>query len=328
MLKHCGNKVLHLCAGDEAYGVGTVIKLYGTHMPESYFACMQEGPLYEWLMKNNNKVVLISGLAKFKAKGSFWTLTRLPGLLLEARTTALNLLAFCKQNSIAIIHTHWLPQQLVAGYLRKHGYAVVWHIHNNTSRTRLWGAGRTLNHLMARWGADAIIAISHYIAGNWRSAGIPTHVVYSAPESSKKDKTLRDCENASALRCVLFARLVHSKGIHIAVKSVLEALEKGSNIRLDILGGPLDNNPYVDWIIKDILRHTDSSKIQFLGYCPNVIDRLQDYDIGLQCRIDPEPFGLSTCEALLAGLPVLGSATGATTELIQNGINGFLYNAL
>ena len=230
MLKNFGNNVLHLCAGDEAYGVGTVIKLYGKHMPESYFVCMQEGPLYEWLKNNNNKVLLIPGLAKFAARGSLSTLARLPGALLEARATALDVLEFCKQNSIAIIHTHWLPQQLIAGYLRRYGYATVWHIHNNTSLTRLWGSGLRLNHLMARWGADAIIAISHYIAGNWRSAGIPVHVVYTAPESSNKDKALRDCENSSALRCVLFARLVESKGIHIAVKSVLEALDKGSNI--------------------------------------------------------------------------------------------------
>ena len=30
----------------------------------------------------------------------------------------------------------------------------------------------------------------------------------------------------------------------------------------------------------------------------------------------------------MAGLPVVGSATGATMELVQPGINGFLYNAL
>ena len=40
-----------------------------------------------------------------------------------------------------------------------------------------------------------------------------------------------------------------------------------------------------------------------------------------------EGFGIACLEALSFGLPVLGSATGAAHEFIQDGINGFLIPA-
>ncbi len=38
-----------------------------------------------------------------------------------------------------------------------------------------------------------------------------------------------------------------------------------------------------------------------------------------------EAFGRATVEAMRASNPVIGSATGGTTELIQDGVTGFLY---
>ena len=39
-----------------------------------------------------------------------------------------------------------------------------------------------------------------------------------------------------------------------------------------------------------------------------------------------EAFGRVTIEAMIAGKPVIGARSGATAELIQNGVNGLLYS--
>ncbi len=51
----------------------------------------------------------------------------------------------------------------------------------------------------------------------------------------------------------------------------------------------------------------------------------QNYDLGLQCRIEPEPCGVWICEALVDGLPLLASATGGTPELMRDNITGLLF---
>ena len=47
-------------------------------------------------------------------------------------------------------------------------------------------------------------------------------------------------------------------------------------------------------------------------------------DVELVCS-RAEAFGRVTVEAMLGGIPVIGSNTGGTPELIQDGKNGYLY---
>ena len=53
--------------------------------------------------------------------------------------------------------------------------------------------------------------------------------------------------------------------------------------------------------------------------------RLSEYDI-LCTASKKEGFGLLTIEAKLAGLLVVGSASGVARELIENGMTGLLYS--
>jgi len=41
-----------------------------------------------------------------------------------------------------------------------------------------------------------------------------------------------------------------------------------------------------------------------------------------------EPFGMVTIEALASGTPVIGSGSGATPEIIKDGVNGFIVDGV
>ena len=64
--------------------------------------------------------------------------------------------------------------------------------------------------------------------------------------------------------------------------------------------------------------------IKFLGYCSDLRERIQSYDVGIVCSRS-EGFGRVTAEYMTAKLCVIASNTGANTELIQNNVNGLLY---
>ncbi|MGH8652442.1 MAG: hypothetical protein ACREYE_09815 [Gammaproteobacteria bacterium] len=165
--------VVMLCQGTEVYGVGTVLKLYARGMPGTRFVCMTEGPMLDWLRGGGYRVDVVEGLVGFHAGGSLGTILRVPFAMRRARRDAGLVHALLKaEGGKPVIHTHWLPQQFIGGFMQGYGYRVVWHIHNNLNPKRLCGMGIKLNHCLARWGADLIIAVSNFISGNWRGGAV------------------------------------------------------------------------------------------------------------------------------------------------------------
>ena len=64
--------------------------------------------------------------------------------------------------------------------------------------------------------------------------------------------------------------------------------------------------------------------VKFVGYTENPLPVMQNSDVVLMCS-RYEAFGRVTVEAMKVGKPVIGARSGGTMELIQDGINGFLY---
>jgi glycosyltransferase involved in cell wall biosynthesis len=127
------------------------------------------------------------------------------------------------------------------------------------------------------------------------------------------------------VRCLVAGRLEHSKGHHLAVAAVANARRSGLEVHLDIYGGPLEENLYADELRRQIHEAGCEQAIQLKGFDPNLREKHQEYHLGLQCRIDPEPCSLWVCETLVDGLPLIASATGGTPELVADGETGLLF---
>lgn len=64
--------------------------------------------------------------------------------------------------------------------------------------------------------------------------------------------------------------------------------------------------------------------VEFRGYQKNPIEMLSEMDVGImssQC----EAFGRVTVEYMMAGMPVIGSNSGGTPEIVVPGETGWLY---
>lgn len=318
------SKVAILCKGDDAYGVASVLRLYAECFPEIKFVCLGQGAMFEWLRRNGNQVYLVEGLASFTATSSASTLARLPFAILRARKDAAQLDQLFQQLGISIVHAHWLPQHIISGHLRKYGYYSVWHIHVNMNPRRLFGLGMKMNNLLARWGADAIIPVSDFIASNWQEAGVCTYTIRNVA------KVLFNEPNdlpPNPIRCVIAGRLTEDKGHHLAIQAVINARTSGYDVRLDIFGGPLEGNPYYDQLRTMVEQSGQSEFVCFKDFCADLRLYHQSYNIGLQCRISPEPCSMWVCETLVDGLPLVAADSGGTSELVDDGITGLLFRS-
>ena len=317
--------VAMLVHGAEAYGIGTIERMYARHWPEMTVVSLSRGPMWDWLQQRPGPAELVEGLAHFAARKTAHSMLQLPGLIRQARGDAARINERLQGKGIRFVHTHRLPQQLIAGCMRRHGYLSVWQINNYMNTRRLWGIGRRLNHRLAKWGADLLLPASDYIAANWQGCGVPIATVHNAAEP------LFNAPNELSLtgpvHCLVAGRMQASKGHHVAVEAAALAKQVGCDVRLDLYGGPLDDNPYVERLRQQTRDAGLDDTVRLMGFCGDLRSRQRDYHLGLQCRIDPEPCSLWVCETLVDGLPLLASATGGTPELVEDGVTGYLYAA-
>lgn len=315
--------VAMLVQGTEVYGIGTVERLYASHWPEMNFVAMERGPMYDWLRERGSHVELVEGLADYSSSRSWKMLAGFPQTMRQAKRDAARIDERLAGRGVQIIHAHWRPQQYIAGFMRRRGYRSVWHIHNNSSRKRLFGLALKMNHASARWGADLLVPVSRFIGSNWDGCGVPQRPILNCAVP------LFDAPNelptTGPMKCLVAGRVEASKGQHVAVEAVLRAIQAGCDVRLDIFGGPVDGNPYVDELRARIRAAGAGDAIRFMGFSQNLRTLQRDYHLGLQCRIDPEPCSMWVCETLVDGLPLVASASGGTPELVEDGVTGLLY---
>ncbi|TWT36718.1 GDP-mannose-dependent alpha-(1-6)-phosphatidylinositol monomannoside mannosyltransferase [Posidoniimonas corsicana] len=317
--------VAMLVKGDEVYGIGTIERLYAEGWPGMTFVCMSRGYTHDWLVEHGARVELVEGLAAFRDGNSVRAVTTAPLAMRQAKRDARRVHALLSGRGVKIVHTQWKPQQMIAGHMRRLGYKSVWQINNNMKPQRLGGLGGVLSHRFARWGADLLMPASDFIAANWRGCGVRAVTIRNA--APKLFDQLSPVPDAPPTRCLVAGRLQESKGHHTAVEAVIAARERGHDVRLDIFGGPLEENAYADGLRRRIAGAGAEDAITFQGFCTDLRERHQSYHLGLQCRIDPEPCSLWVCETMVDGLPLLASATGGTPELVADGDTGRLYPA-
>ena len=70
--------------------------------------------------------------------------------------------------------------------------------------------------------------------------------------------------------------------------------------------------------------HNLSESVEFLGFMASPNVAYQRADAVLMCS-ENEAMGRVTVEAMAQGKPVIGKISGATPEIIQDGVNGLLY---
>jgi glycosyltransferase involved in cell wall biosynthesis len=238
-------------------------------------------------------------------------------LLLPGIVQALWLLVRLRPTMV-LSNTMLIPSHAIAAkLLRIPHYWLVHEFGRDDHRLRFLLGYRTTIRLIGRL-SESVICNSHAVAKSLLAVD-PTmstavvHPVIDAPLGRPPER-----RPGEPMRVVLVGRLAQSKGQHLAVEAVAIARKSAVEIELDLVGGG-DQKPVHE--LAQRLGVADLVNIH--GPTDDVGPYWSAAHVGLMCS-ECEAFGLVTVEAMTAGLPVCGTNTGGTAEIIDAGVNGLL----
>jgi len=96
--------------------------------------------------------------------------------------------------------------------------------------------------------------------------------------------------------------------------------EEGLNVKLIIMGRVMNEWPesveYFEKIKAYVIRHNLSSRVIYVGYTKNPFRYIKSSNVALMCSLN-EAFGRVTIESMKLGVPVIGTSTGGTPEIMN-----------
>lgn len=251
-----------------------------------------------------------------KAKAANIPILNLPFRNAVDLKSAWSLANYCKENSIDIVHAHNGRDYWMAG-LAKFFYP---NLKIVITRHILAPLKNTLLHRWLYRKVDKVIAVSQTVK-NTITLFPPEKisVVYNGIDVEKlataQTGTLRKELNLPTTTKIvgMVGRINASKGHLTFIRSISEILSQCPNTVFIIVGsGDISE-------LKKI-----NSDVYFLGERSNIPEIMKDLDVFVMASHN-EPFGLVTVEAMAAGIPVVATNTGGTSEIITDGETGLLF---
>jgi glycogen(starch) synthase len=153
------------------------------------------------------------------------------------------------------------------------------------------------------------------------SRGIKASLILPAESLGELPRSLNE-----KMKLVFVGRLVEDKAPDVAIKA-LEILRREhgiDNVELDLIGQ--GESEYVASLEKLVSELNLKKNVKFLGWLEHskIQDLYSNYDALLFPSRWVEPLGGTVLEAMARGLPVIASRQGGPTEIITEGVNGFL----
>lgn len=130
-------------------------------------------------------------------------------------------------------------------------------------------------------------------------------------------KKIYNLNSTKKLICLQSGMITKNKGQFITIRAIEKLINEGCNVELLLAGtGDVEN------IIKGV---SNKKWLKCLGQVDNLPEIRKNVDVEIVSS-KMEAFGRVTVEAMMGGLAVIGSNSGGTSELIDNNVNGILFN--
>lgn len=134
-----------------------------------------------------------------------------------------------------------------------------------------------------------------------------------------------DKEIIYGLNILVAGDIKEGKGQLVCVEAMKLLLENGiENAQMYIAGKTGDQN-YYNKIADFVEKNNLGNNVHFLGRVSDMNSLRKKMNIGIVAS-KSEAFGRVTVEGMLSKMAMIGRNTGATVELINDGINGLLYD--
>lgn len=210
---------------------------------------------------------------------------------------------------------------------------VVWHLRDLLGPPHFSTLNTRAVVMLANRGAARVIANSRATAGAYVAHGgdrAKIRVVHNGIDAAPFDAVSED--GARALRqqlspgaghvLAVFGRLAAWKGQQTAI-AAMDALP--GDCHLWIVGAPLFGEQAFEQELRAMAAARGlSSRVHFLGFRNDVAMLMRAADVIVHASALPEPFGRVIVEGMLAGRPVIATAAGGVSEILDDGLTGVL----
>ena len=137
---------------------------------------------------------------------------------------------------------------------------------------------------------------------------------------NKSDFIQRNNIDSEIFSIGVFSRVEEQKGQHL----VLDAMNMSSNkIQLSIIGHVMSDEYKEELIIKAKIYHL-YKYLKFINFLDSPMSYMPFFDLVILPTYE-ETFGLVAAEAMIMGVPIIGSNAGGVPEIITHGNNGLLF---
>ena len=225
---------------------------------------------------------------------------------------------WCRDEGIALVHTtdlytniFFLPGALLAGVPVRIG-----------SRREI-AAGKSVAQLAAQRAsyvcAHRIVANAEAAATRLRREGVRADCISVIPNGLDLSRFAVRMLPERLRRICVVANLRPEKGHDTLIEAAPAVLARFPDAHFELVGDGSERAALEQRVRSRGLEHA----FTFAGHVENVAGRLADADV-FAFPSDSEAFPNAVLEAMAAGLPVVASAVGGITEVVQHGHSGLL----
>lgn len=213
-----------------------------------------------------------------------------------------------------------------------HRRPVIWHLRDIVDESFF---GRS-QRLAIRWlsrGLTRVVANSQASADAFRALagnGVPVDVVHNGIDPAPFDAALQ--RDRMALRVAnglparglvvgLFGRLTSWKGHRV----LMDAVARMPDTTAVLVGAPLFGEHAYEASLRERAARPDlAGRVHFTGFRADVAELMHCMDVVVHASTRAEPFGRVVVEGMLAARPVVATAAGGVTEIVDDGETGIL----
>ena len=196
---------------------------------------------------------------------------------------------------------------------------VVYHLHGLISPNLDRTGRRSFRHV------TAFVSISRAVTESAVRAGIERTRIHEIPNFVECMSETPPSPMPTTLAIGIFGRIIPWKGQREFLSAAMHVLPKFPGLRIYLVGGASDGDPEYFDACRELARTSSfADQIEFTGMVNNVAVYYRKCTVVIHASTLPEPFGMVLIEAMSEARPVVASIFGAASEIIQDGVEGYL----
>lgn len=260
---------------------------------------------------------------------AFWTIVQFGHCMVREVLALPSLYQIIKHEQIDVVYTNTVVifSGAISAFIARIPH--IWHIREiipGNPNLYFFFPNKLLFRLVLGW-SSVIIANSNATAAQFQESGSTQKikVIYNAvdPEEFKVSAPSPNIDGVSPEDWLVsvVGTLQRRKGQDDAIRAVKIAKESIPNVKLLLIGS--GDKSFTGDLKRMVSKLNLSGKVVFTGYRHDV-PQILAHCKALLVPSWEEPFGRTTIEAMVAGVPVIGTNSGGTKEIIEEGITGYL----